>query len=214
MTSHEAYTIGTSRVLGGESLQRLKLEALIPALADCKVRSAKKFLNARSIAPIEIDRQLCQVCDHTSLDGQHISSRSSTWRYLIIVHPVARMSRPEISIFSHISRNSCPVSVSVFRMTERGRWMSHSGSNPRRQTSTTQHTKVGPTVWQMSQFRRWICLKNVLTLAVSVPVNLSIEFGFLSVNGPGKFTLWTRNVYQWTTRINKTFLLNFSEMTF
>ena len=31
--------------------------------------------------------------------------------------------------------------------------MSHSGSNPRRQTSTTQGYKVGPTVVQISQFR-------------------------------------------------------------
>ena len=37
-------------------------------------------------------------------------------------------------------------------------------------------------------------LKNSLILAVSVPTNLSIKLGFVSVNGPRKLTLWTRQV--------------------
>ena len=37
-------------------------------------------------------------------------------------------------------------------------------------------------------------LKNSLTLAASVPINLFIKFGFVSVNGPGKLTLWMRYV--------------------
>ena len=36
------------------------MEALIPAPADCEVRSVMKFLNAERIVPIEIHRQLCQ----------------------------------------------------------------------------------------------------------------------------------------------------------
>ena len=59
-------------------------------------------------------------------DGQHISCTSSTGRCLIIIRPISRTSCWVISIFSYISRNSCPVSVSVFRMSERRRWMSHS----------------------------------------------------------------------------------------
>ena len=54
MTSHDACTSGTSRVLTVASLQRLKIEALIPAPADCEVRSVTKFLNAQITAPIEI----------------------------------------------------------------------------------------------------------------------------------------------------------------
>ena len=50
-------------------------------------------------------------------------------------------SCPVISIFSYTSRNSCPVIVSIFRMIERRRWVSHSGSNPRQQTYTTQGHK-------------------------------------------------------------------------
>ena len=50
MMSHDACTSRTSRVLTVASLQRLKMEAQIPALADCEVQSVIKFLNAQSIA--------------------------------------------------------------------------------------------------------------------------------------------------------------------
>ena len=140
MTSHDACISGTSRVLTVASFQRLKMEALIPAPANCEVRVVLKFLNAQSIAPIEIHRQLCQIYGHTRLDGQRISC-SSSGRCLVIIHPIVRTSRPPIFIFSYISRNSCPDSVSVFRTTKRRRWVSHSGSNPRRQISTTQEYK-------------------------------------------------------------------------
>jgi hypothetical protein len=42
----------------------------------------------------------------------------------------------------------------------------HSCSNPRRQTSTTQYTEVGPTVWQMSQFPWRICWKKLNTSCI------------------------------------------------
>ena len=87
------------------------------------------------------------------------SCRSSAGRCLIFIHPIVRISRPVISVSCYTSRNSSPVSVRVFRMTERRRWVSHSGSNPRRQNFITEDTKVGPTVWQISQCRRWICWK-------------------------------------------------------
>ena len=54
--SHGAGTSGTFRVLTVASLQRLKMEALIPAPADCEVQSVIKFLNKQGIAPIEIHR--------------------------------------------------------------------------------------------------------------------------------------------------------------
>ena len=57
-------TSGTSRVLTVASSQRSKIETLIPAPADCEVRSVVKYLNAQSTAPFEI-RQLCQFYDHT-----------------------------------------------------------------------------------------------------------------------------------------------------
>ncbi|KAJ4431876.1 hypothetical protein ANN_20482 [Periplaneta americana] len=51
----------TSRVLSVASLHWLKMDVPIPAPAACEVRSVIQFLNAQGIAPIEIDRQLCQV---------------------------------------------------------------------------------------------------------------------------------------------------------
>ena len=52
--SYDACTSGTSRVLLVASLERLKMEAFILAPADYEVRYVIKFLNAQSIAPIEI----------------------------------------------------------------------------------------------------------------------------------------------------------------
>ena len=51
--SHDACTSGTYRVLIVASLQRLKMEVLIPAPADSEVWSVI-VLNAQSIAPIEM----------------------------------------------------------------------------------------------------------------------------------------------------------------
>ena len=62
--------------------------------------SRLQFLNAQNIAPIEIHRQVCQVYGHTQLDGQHISCWRSAGRCLIIIHPIARTSRPVIYIFT------------------------------------------------------------------------------------------------------------------
>ena len=69
---------------------------------------------------------------HTHLHCEHTSCRSSGGRCLII-HPIARTSRPGISTFSYTSRNSSPVGVRAFGMTERRKWVSN-----RRQTSKTQ----------------------------------------------------------------------------
>ena len=52
MMSCGACISGSSKVLTVASLQRLKLEAFIPASADCEVRSVIKFLNAQIIASI------------------------------------------------------------------------------------------------------------------------------------------------------------------
>ena len=59
MTLYDARINGTSGVLTVPSLQRLKVEALIPAPTDCEFRSEIKFLNLQSIAPLEIQHQLC-----------------------------------------------------------------------------------------------------------------------------------------------------------
>ena len=132
-TSHDACTSGTSRVLTVASLQRLKMKALIPAPSDCEVWSVIKFLNTQNIAPVKIHRQLCQqsfpagfpLLVAQNCHGEHVVQR--------IVHQVVakatdtrtQRKRMESSltilwfIFSYTSKNYCPVSVSVFRITER-----------------------------------------------------------------------------------------------
>ena len=183
MTSHDACTSGTSLVLTVASLQRFKMEALILAPDDYEVWSLIKFLNAQSISPIEVYRQLCHVYGHTRLDSQHISCRSSAGRCLMIIHRIARTSRPVSSIFSYTSRNSCPVSISVFRMTERKRWLLQYF-----QSQAADFYDTGYKSWPHGMTNVSIpeatMLKNSLTLAVSVPINLSIKLGFVSVNGP------------------------------
>ena len=84
MMSHYTCTSGTFQVLTVALLQRLKMEVLILSPANCEVQSMIKFLNAQSIAPIEIHRQLCQVYGHTWLDSKQISCRSSPYSpYLV-----------------------------------------------------------------------------------------------------------------------------------
>ena len=39
-----------------------------------------------------------------------------------------------------------------------------------------------------------LILKNSSTLAVWIAINVSIKLGFVSVNSPGKLTLWSRYV--------------------
>ena len=73
------------------------MEALIPAPADCEVRSVIKFLNAQNIAPIEIHRQLCRVY------GPNVMSKQMVRRWCRqfsagrqSVHDEKRSGRPSI----------------------------------------------------------------------------------------------------------------------
>ena len=124
MTSQGDCTSGTSRVLTLASLQRLKMEAHTPAPADCEVRSVIKFLKYKWRGMLSAGVVLCTITlGHTRIDGQHISYRSSAGNFSII-RIIARISFPVICIFSCASKNSCPVSVSVFRMAEKWRSVS------------------------------------------------------------------------------------------
>ena len=135
---------------------------------------------------------------------------------LLIFHPVAWTSCPVISMFSYTSRNSCPVSVNVFKMTERRRWVSHSGSNPRRQTTWTQgyknwfHGMTNISIPEVNMF------KHSSTFVVCVPINLSIKLGFVSVNGLRE-TYFVNVHYAsdiWLTRTESPIFLNFVKLKF
>ena len=86
---------------------------------------------------------------HTARRPTHLQGFS--WRCLII-HHIARISRPAIFIFSYTSRNSCPINISVFRMTERRSVAQWFQSQAR--TSTTPGYKSWSHGMKKSQFWR------------------------------------------------------------
>ncbi|KAJ4438727.1 hypothetical protein ANN_14676, partial [Periplaneta americana] len=55
------------------------MDVRIPAPAECEVRSVIKFLNAQGIAPIEIDRQLCQVYGANVMSKQMAPQPPEPW---------------------------------------------------------------------------------------------------------------------------------------
>ena len=71
------------------------------------------------------------------------------------------------------------------------------GYNPRRQTSTTQGYKSWFHDITNISIPGVNMLKNSSTLPVSVPINLFIKLGCVSLNGPWKLTLWTRYLIWW-----------------
>ena len=66
MTSHDACTSGTSGVLTVASLQRWKMEALIPAPAYCEVQSMIKRLHAQSSADRNLSSAVPGLWPHTA----------------------------------------------------------------------------------------------------------------------------------------------------
>ena len=117
MPSHDACTSGISRVLTVASLQRLKVEALIPAPANCEVRSV--ILNAQNIQYFR-SKFIANCARTMATHGLAVNIYPAGVRLgvSIINQPKLRTSRPVISIFSYTSRNSYPASL---RMTERRR---------------------------------------------------------------------------------------------
>ena len=124
---HDACISGTCRALTVAPLQRLKMEALIPAPDDFEVRYLIKFLNAQSIAPIEIHRHLCQQSvPQISRSLLYKTVTESPLFRKLCVRWVPKQLTPEYkakhsqlwSIFLTTSRNYCPINISVFRMTE------------------------------------------------------------------------------------------------
>ncbi|KAJ4446250.1 hypothetical protein ANN_12944 [Periplaneta americana] len=61
VSAQNQYAPDRSRLVPVAWQQWSEMEAFIPSLAACEVRSVIKFFSAQSTAPIEIHRQLCQV---------------------------------------------------------------------------------------------------------------------------------------------------------
>ena len=155
MTSHDACTSMSSRILTVASLQRLKMAALIRTPADCEVRSVIKFLNAQSIAPIEIHRQLY----HIRLDD---------------------LAPSDFRLFLHLKKFLVR-SASAFSEWQRwvSQWLqSQAADFYNTRYKSWSHGMTNASIPEVNM------LKNSSTLAVSVSINLSIKLGFVSVNGP------------------------------
>ena len=136
MTSHDASTIGTSRVITVASLQRLKIEALIPAPA-----------NTQSRAQIEIHRQLWQQSfptDFPLLVPQNCREAPPVLKIERQVGAKTTYTRSQIKAHG-VSIDNCGLSSlihqeipvrSAFSEWQRGEDECHSGSKPICQTST------------------------------------------------------------------------------
>ena len=162
----------TSRVLTVASLQRLEIEAFIPAPGDCQVQSMIKFLKAQSIVPIEIHRQPCEVYGqwpHTARQSTHLL-QEFTWEVFNRLVAYSPELTPGDFHFFYTSRNSCPVKDSVFRMTERRRWVSEWF-----QSQAAEFYDTGYKSWSHGMTNISILvvsvLKNSSTLAASIPIN-------------------------------------------
>ena len=143
MTSHDACTSGTSRVLTVASSASNETGWSYSSSRRLWSAECDKFLNAQSIVPIEIHRQLC-----------HIYGQIRAWRSTQILQEF------DWEVFNYqppYSPDLAP-SVNVFRMTERRRWVSQWFQTQAEDFYDTEY-KVCPTVWEMSQFQRWICWK-------------------------------------------------------
>ena len=168
MSNDVAWTSGTSWILTVASLQRLKMETYSRTR---RLWSAMtKFLNAQSIALIEIHRQLCQVYGHMVI----ISCRIWAGRCFSIIHPIAWSSRSVMSIFTYSS-------ASAFSDWQMWKWASqwlqfHAADFYDTEYKTWSHRMTNISIPEMK------ILKNSSIFAVCVSTNLSIKLGFVSVN--------------------------------
>ena len=182
MTTHEACTSGTSRVLTVSLFQRLKIEALILAPTDCEVHSVMKFLKNRLRGMLGAAVVLLNdnARPHTARRSRYLLQKFS-WK--VSNHPHAvRTSLPVIFISSFISWNLSDQSQRFHsdRETEMSvsQWFQSQAAN-----FYEKGIQKFVQRYDMSQFRRWM-LKNSSTLAVFIPISLSIKMEFISVIGP------------------------------
>ncbi|GFS65268.1 HTH_48 domain-containing protein [Trichonephila clavipes] len=85
----------------------VRMKTLIPPPTTCEVLSVMKFLNAQSIAPIEIHHQLCQVygpsimnkqmvrrwCGQSSVGRQSVHDEERSWRPSLINNDLVELVR-------------------------------------------------------------------------------------------------------------------------
>ena len=163
MTLHDACTSATSRILTVASLQRLAMEALIPAPVDCEVRSMIRFLNAKTIAS----------CTR-SMDTQ--ASRST--------HILQEFSRDVLNHDPPYSPDLVPSDFHLFLQlrkflsgqrqrfqNDRPRWVSQVADFYDAGYKSWSHCMTNVSIPEMNM------LKNSSTLAISVLINRPIKLG-------------------------------------
>ena len=163
MTSRNGCTSGTSRVLTEASLKRLKMEPLIPAPADCDMRSVIKFClhGAKQLTPefrVKRMESVLSFLHRYHDDGDDFLKRIITGDKKWVAHITPETKRQS----KHWRYNGSPLKTKfkpvmsarkVMCTVFWGRLVPIPGGRLLRHRDTKLRTSV------MSQFRDWICWK-------------------------------------------------------
>ena len=163
MTSHDACTSRTSRVLTVASLKRLKLEALIPAPADCEVRSVIKFLNAEHSAYRNSSLAVPGLWPHTARRSTHLLQEFG-WQ-----------------VYNHQPSYSPDLAHSDFHLSLHLKKFLY---GQRQRFQNGRKAEMSVTDFYDTEYRSWSHSMNNISISVSVPINIPIKLGFVSVNCP------------------------------
>ena len=148
MTSHDACTSGTSRVLTVVSLQRLKRRLLfqLPPTVKCV---CDKILECTEHS---VDRNPSQL-----VFGEFWVQIPVLTKRIGVLFVVSLSLQGKCCVGFTLPRSIYPLAGRIHKIyksqilrqweCQRGGDECHYGSNSMRQTSTTQDTKLGPTVW-------------------------------------------------------------------
>ena len=158
------------------SSSRRLWSAICDKVFECSEHSADRNSSYRiQVRRVPSSNPGANQTDWGSFRGFPQSSRQMLcYIYITMVH---------LTIIHKIHKSQI-LRVKICKRTLDTRWVSHSGSNPRWETSTTQGYKS----WSHSMTNVSIpevnMLKNSSTLAVAVPISHSIKLCFVSVNSP------------------------------
>ena len=134
---------------GSYSITRRLWSAVCDKIFECTEQSTDQ--NSSSTVP--------GLWPHTARRSTHLLQEFG-WEVFNHLPPHSPDLVPNDIFFLHLKNFRVrSASASASSEWQRGGHECHRCSNSRRQTSTTQDRKVGPTLWQMSQFRMWICSK-------------------------------------------------------
>ena len=183
MTSRDACTV----VLTVASLQRLKMEALILAPADCGVVCDKVFKCTAHSADWNSSSAVPDLWPHMTWRLTHLLQE---FGWVLFNHHAPYSPDLALSDFHHFLHLEKFLSVQHKRFQNDRRWVSRwfqsQAADLRHMIQIWSHGMTNVSIPEVNM------LKNSSTHVVSVPINLFIKLSFVS--DPGKLTLWTRYV--------------------